>query len=121
MLLAAQVVISEFMAKNKVTVKDDIGIGNYSDWIELHNAGDAAADLSGWSLTDSKSTPQEWTFPAGAALAAGAYMVVWASGLDHRTVGQAFHTNFKLDDQGEYLALTKPDGSVAQAYAPKAL
>jgi hypothetical protein len=115
-MLAAQVVISEFMAKNKVTLKDDTGV--YSDWIELHNAGDATADLSGWSLTDSKSTPQEWSFPSGATLAAGGYMVVWASGLDHRTVGQAFHTNFKLDDAGEYLALTGPDGVVVQAYAP---
>lgn len=116
LLLAAQVVISEFMAKNKATLKDDTGV--FSDWIELHNPGDATADLTGWSLTDNQSNPMEWTFPAGATLPAGAYMVVWASGLDHKTLGQPFHTNFKMADEGEYLGLVKPDGTVMQEYAP---
>src|SRR5689334_9187506 len=63
---AAQVEISEFMAKNGSTLKDDTGL--YSDWIELHNAGDATADLSGWRLTDDAADLGKWAFPAGVSL-----------------------------------------------------
>jgi len=113
---AAQLEISEFLAKNNSGLKDDTGL--YSDWIELHNTGDATADLSGWRLTDSAVNLDEWEFPAGVTLQAGGYMVVWASGLDHKTVGQPLHTNFKLNDGGEYLALVTPSGSVQQEFPP---
>jgi hypothetical protein len=114
--LGAQLEISEFMAKNNSTIKDDTGL--YSDWIELHNTGDTAAELGGWKLTDSASDLSEWQFPAGVSLPSGGYLVVWASGLDHKTPGLPLHTNFKLNDTGEYLALVQPDGVVHQAFAP---
>src|SRR4051812_7823876 len=69
--LGAQLEISEFMAKNNATIQDDGGL--YSDWIELHNAGDTSADLGGWKLTDSATNLSEWQFPAGVTLPAGGY------------------------------------------------
>ena len=41
----------------------------------------------------------------------GAYLLVWASGHDRRVPGQPLHTNFKLDGNGEALALISPDGT----------
>jgi hypothetical protein len=48
-------------------------------------------------------------------------MVVFASGKDRRVAGAPLHANFKLDSGGEYLALSRPDGSPASAlsYPPQ--
>ena len=52
---------------------DDLGGG--PDWIELHNAGPVAADLSSWSMTDSNPA-SVFTFPPGTVLAPGAYLAL---------------------------------------------
>ena len=75
--LAARPVISEFMADNNQTLLD--GDGNASDWIEIFNAGDAPANMSGWSLTDDPADTAKWPFPA-VTIDPGAYLVVFASG-----------------------------------------
>jgi hypothetical protein len=60
-----------------------------------------------------------WTFPA-TNLAAGGYLVVFASGKDRSVAGGELHTNFQLDADGEFLALVRPDGvTVAHAYSPQ--
>ncbi|MEJ6644718.1 MAG: lamin tail domain-containing protein [Akkermansiaceae bacterium] len=112
--------INEFMAGNGSTLND--GDGNSSDWIEIYNAGPGTADLSGWFLTDSASSPQMWQFPAGTTLAQNGYLIVFASGQTTDTyldAGGFLHTNFKLATEGEYLALVMPDGiTVKSEFAP---
>lgn len=48
-----------------------------SDAIEIHNAGEGAADLSGWLLSDDPELPPERTFviPEGTSLAPGEFVV----------------------------------------------
>jgi hypothetical protein len=115
MLAAANLVISEFMATN-VTKLADV-TGEYHDWIEIRNLGSTSVNLIDYSLTDNDSDLRKWSFPS-TTLAAGAYLVVFASQpLDAN--GQPLnnyvdsagkrHTNFKLDSEGEYLALTYKD------------
>jgi hypothetical protein len=54
------------------------------------------------------------------SLAADDYLVVFASSKDRAVAGGQLHTNFKLNGNGEYLALVEPDGvSVAHEYAPR--
>jgi hypothetical protein len=106
-LLAAQPIISEFMASNQGSLVDDLG--SSSDWIELYNAGDEAADLQGWYLTDDLAELDKWRFPA-VSLGAGEYLLVFASGRDQRDAASPLHTNFRLSAQGESLALVQPDG-----------
>lgn len=103
-LAAGHLRINEFSAANETGLKDEDG--EPEDWIEIHNAGPAAVNLLGWSLTDDRELPGKWTFP-GQVLNPGAYLVVFASGKDRRAPGGAgrFHTNFKLNAFGEYLAL----------------
>lgn len=48
------------------------------DWIELHNPGDTAADLSGFSLSDNVGN-DKYRFPQGSTLAPGAYAVVFCT------------------------------------------
>lgn len=111
----AQVVIHEFMAINSSVLADEDGA--FSDWIELRNTGTSSVQLAGWHLTDDEGTPAKWTFPA-TNLGPSSYLVVFASDKDRRIPGQRLHTNFKLDGGGEYLALIRADGAVADAYAP---
>ncbi|MCL5099280.1 MAG: CotH kinase family protein, partial [Candidatus Omnitrophica bacterium] len=113
----AQVVISEFMANNCRTLADEDG--DYSDWIELENTENAEVNLDGWYLTDDVHDLREWRLPA-VVLPPRGYLVVFASGKDRSIAGRELHTNFQLDDAGEFLALVKPDGTtVASQFAPQ--
>jgi hypothetical protein len=96
------------MAVNNGTLLD--GDGESSDWIEVFNRGDAFADLTGWHLTDDPSDLSKWTFPS-TVLTPGDFLIVFASGKDMIDSTGAMHTNFSLDDGGDYLALVHPDGT----------
>src|SRR5690606_33351672 len=84
----------------------------FLDWIELKNTTEAAVDLTGWTLTDSNSEPAKWTFPAGASIPAGGYLIVACSGRNvvNPVSGGMYHTNFSLNSRGEYIALRDSSG-----------
>lgn len=108
--------ISEFAAVNEGPLLDEDG--DKSDWIEIHNAGTNTVNLENWFLTDAAGNLSKWRFPA-TNLPPNGYLIVFASNKNRRTPGAPLHTNFKLDNGGEYLALVKPDGTdVVSAYAP---
>jgi len=108
--------ISEFMAKNLTSIVDEDGV--HSDWIELRNAGGCPMNMAGWYLTDDPKKLTKWRFP-GTNIDAGGYLVVWASDKNRRVPGAPLHTNFKMADEGEYLALVQPDGvTIATQFAP---
>lgn len=120
--VVAQFRISEFLASNTRTLRDEDL--SYEDWIEIQNASTNAASLAGWYLTDDNGKPRKWFFPA-TNVPAGGFLVVFASDKDRRAPGRPLHTNFKLTASGEYLALVKPDGSTrvtefAPSYPPQA-
>ena len=46
-----------------------------SDWVELHNYGSAALDLTGWYITDSDPS-HKWVFPGTIVLPAGERLVL---------------------------------------------
>src|SRR6185503_12468185 len=76
-------------------------------------------DLEGWYLTDSFHKLAKWRFPT-LELLPGTYVVVFASGKNRRAEHHELHTNFKLKDSGEYLALVMPDGAtIAHDFFPK--
>ncbi len=91
------------------------GTSEYADWIELFNSGSSAVDLAGWSLTDSRDTPQKFRFPAGTSIAPGAALVVVADGRSTPPGAAWLHAPFSLDRSGEYLALHDPSGNVNDA------
>lgn len=108
-----QVVISEFMAGNSKTLADQDR--DYSDWVELLNAGTNTASLAGWYLTDQPDDLKKWKFPA-VTVRPGEHLIVFASNKNRDTAGSELHTNFKLSSSGGYLALVQPDGlSIASA------
>ena len=103
--VTANLVISEFMASNEVTLADEDG--DFPDWIEILNSGDEAQSLEGYFLTDDSQVLAAWEFP-DVVLDAGERLVVFASDKDRKI--DALHTNFKLSSGGEFLALVAPDG-----------
>ncbi len=105
---AADPVISEFMADNSSTLADQDG--QFADWIEIYNPGPDTVNLENWTLTDLKTALTKWKFPSQ-TLEAGKSLVVFASGKDRAVAGAQLHTNFSLNNSGEYLALVKPDGT----------
>jgi hypothetical protein len=79
----AAVRINEIMADNVSAVAN---AGTYPDWVELHNAGGAAVDLEGWSITDDGNS-RKWVFAAGTSIPAGGYLVVWCDAITNTTPG----------------------------------
>lgn len=113
----AQPVISEIQAHNVSGLKDESG--RAADWIELWNPTSQSIDLDGWSLTDDFRQLHKWTFPA-VTLAPGRFVVVFATGKNRTNPQAPLHTNFRLNPQGEYLALVGPGGDrVVQEFLPK--
>lgn len=107
--------INEFLAMNQSTVTDEDG--DYSDWIELYNAGSEDLSLAGWCLTDDKDLPGKWIFP-DVVIPSDGYVLVFASDKDRHIAGYELHTNFKLSGDGEYLALVSPEGIPVTAFDP---
>ncbi len=85
---AASVAASPRVCLNEVLSSDNTLFadedGSFEDWVELLNAGDAEASLSGWGLSDeAEEDPFKWTFP-DITLKPGEHLLVWASGKDRR-------------------------------------
>jgi hypothetical protein len=102
----ASVVINEFMANNRATLKT--ATGNYSDWIELYNPNGATVDVSGFFLTDNLSD-YRWQIPANTTIAAHGYLLVWA---DNDIRQGLLHANFELNAQGESVGLFDKTGAL---------
>ena len=102
-----QIRINEIMASNATTIADEDG--DYVDWIELFNLGTEVIDLTGWSLSDDYADPFKWSFPT-VNIAAGDYLLIWASGKDRRMPGNPLHTNFSISNSGEELLLSNSNG-----------
>ena len=114
--------ITEIMASNSRTIKD--GQGSYEDYIEIYNGTGAPRSLAGYFLTDDPLLLNKWAFPSAPAhtMINGEYLLVFASSKNITLAGDEYHTNFKLDPEGEYLALTKSDGfggyTIVQQFSP---
>ncbi len=110
---AIPVCISEFMADNRHGLKDEDG--EPSPWIEVYNTGSATLDLTGWSLTNSRTNLAQWRFP-NVGLLPDKYLVVFASGKNRTRDLVHLHTNFRLATAGGYLALVDRTGNIVSEF-----
>jgi hypothetical protein len=106
-------VISEFMANNVTTIRDDFS--ETSDYVEIYNGSAAAIDLGNYYLTDDSAKLTKWQFPATNILS-GQHLLVWASGRNIRVPGKPLHTSFSLNANGEELLLVRKDLSIVYGY-----
>jgi hypothetical protein len=103
-------VINEFVASNDNNVPDPQG--EYDDWVEIYNFGDANIDVGGMYLTDDLDEPTKWQIPQGypsqTTVPADGFIVFWADG---DTADGPLHADFKLSADGEEIGLFDTDGS----------
>ncbi len=78
-VLSQSVLINEVMAANTSIIADEDG--DFSDWIELFNAGEQSVNLAGCALSDD-STPK-WLLP-DISLAGNRHLLIFASDKDRR-------------------------------------
>ncbi len=106
--------ISQFVADNKSTAKDQDGAA--SDWLEVYNPTAAPVNLQGWSLTtNATSSAGAWKFP-NYLLDSGERLVVFASGKNRSAVASELHTSFQLKKSDGYLALLDSSGTPASEF-----
>jgi len=101
--------INEFQASNVSSVQDPL-FHEYTDWIEIYNAGTSGVEIGGYYLTDNPQDPQKWKIPFDSVIHPGGYMVFWADNYNEFT-----HTNFKLGRSGEFIGLYDKDGNVVDS------
>jgi len=105
---ASPVVINELVASNTATASDPQG--EFEDYVELRNISDQDVDLSGRYLSDEPSNPRKWSFPQGTTIPAGGFLIVWLD--EDSSVSPGLHASFKLDKEGESLALVDTDANL---------
>jgi len=113
--LLGQVVITEFMASNKSSLRDENG--ERSDWIEIQNQGNESINLEGWTLSNNLADRAKWVFPVR-QLSSGERLIVFASGrevAEQNAASNELHTNFTLKQSGGYLGLFSPNASTASS------
>ena len=100
-------IINEVMTENATSETDDAG--DNDDWVEIKNAGTGSVSLAGLYLTNDASTPMQYMIPATSSesIAAGAYGLVWC---DNEPSEGDLHTNFTLDNAGDYIGIYQEDG-----------
>ena len=89
--------LSEIMSANSSAFTDDKG--NYSDWLEIENAGSQAIDLTAWTLTLSSQEVMPFTF-GSQTLEPGEYLLIFADGTSQNTPGYFLHAPYKLPAAG---------------------
>lgn len=104
--------VNEYMASNQTTIQDNFG--SFADWIEIYNDEDVPVDMTGRHLTDDLANPGKWTFPAGFAIPAKGFLLVWADDDEEQTAPGHPHTNFGLSAGGESIGIYDTDANASQ-------
>ncbi len=98
--------INELQSNNESTIVDEAG--EFDDWLELYNAGNQALNLSDFFLSDNLGNLSKWQLPVE-TIDPGTFLLIWAD--DDLDQG-IFHTNFKLNANGETLTLSNSSGDI---------
>lgn len=106
-------VISEFVAANDGSYEDEDL--ETPDWIEIMNGSGSTASMTGWFLTNDPANKTKWAFPA-VSIPANGYRIVFGSGKNRAGITGQLHTNFTLQRESGYLALVRPDQTIASEF-----
>ena len=111
---SSPVQISEVMAGNTLTFKDDDGA--YSDWVEITNTSEQEIDLTGWGLSNREAEPKRWELPA-VKLGGGQRLLVYASGKNRSDPAKGLHTDFRLNGFKDTVLLSNFRGQIVSEIA----
>jgi hypothetical protein len=103
--------INELMASNSSDGGFTDPQGDYDDWFEIYNFGDAAIDIGGMYLTDDLSESTKWQIPnnspTNTTVSAHGYLLIWA---DNNINDGPLHVGFSLSKDGEQIGLFASNG-----------
>ena len=104
---APMLYINEIMADNVTAVSDENG--DFDDWIELYNPNAEEVFIGGLYITNDASDLGKYQIPGTslASIMASSHELIWADG--ESSEGD-LHTNFQLDSEGGYVAISYEDG-----------
>lgn len=105
--ISGDVEISEVMSANTLYAADAQGL-TY-DYVELHNTGASAVDLSGWALSDDAASLGKWRFPS-VSIPADGYLLVYCSGDQAGSDASQLYADFKISRSGESVYLSNTAG-----------
>ncbi len=107
----APIRLSEVCCAN-FSLRADPDAGNYGDYIELVNTGDAPADLAGYYITDNPKKRSKFRLPA-LTLEPGQTVLLWADGTGRSGTrsGEDIHLSFSLKP-GDTVLFSSPRGAV---------
>lgn len=77
------------------------GDGDFSDWFELYNGSGEAMNLGGYAVSDDPGESRKWVFP-DISVAAGGYLLLFASGKDRRDHVGHWETVIERGDRWSY-------------------
>jgi hypothetical protein len=105
--------INEWMASNTGSSHDPAD-NDTDDWFEIYNPTTTNVSLLNWSLTDTPTNVIRFKVPNGYAVPAKGYLLVWADDETQQNTNTRpdLHVDFKLDKNGEAIALFAPDGTL---------
>lgn len=91
----------------------DQGPDHEFEFLELHNPGSVAVDLSGWSLSEGLNV----TLPDSTWISGGGFLVITTAPVTYAGLGYPVVDwgTGGLNNSGELLALRAPDGSVVES------
>ena len=121
--LSQEILINEFLASNVTIHPEMYDFDDYSDWIELYNPGATPHSLNGFFLTDDLDNLLKWKIPDDTIIESEGYLIIWADDYNEGPgqvyvrpywpwddfTTQHYHTNFKISNDGEELALARAD------------
>ncbi|MGC8744959.1 MAG: lamin tail domain-containing protein [Verrucomicrobiia bacterium] len=107
------VVINEWMADNSAPGGyPEPSDNQFKDWFELYNPNNTAVNIGGYYLTDSLLVPNKYVIPSNTVIQAKGFLLVWADGSSNNILNGDLCVNFKLNKDGDIIALFSPDGSL---------
>ncbi|MBM3845704.1 MAG: hypothetical protein FJ405_05380, partial [Verrucomicrobia bacterium] len=106
--------INEWLADNSTGLTNPAS-GRFSDWFEIYNPADTAADLTGFFLSENPNNRNQFAIPPGTTVPARGYLLVWADNLPEANGPGVtdLHVNFALNRRnGGSLLIFSPSGEV---------
>ena len=80
---SARVVARAMLSNSRgLYINEILASGKGSDWVEIHNVGKEAVNLSEMGLSDNPAKPRKWQFPEGAQIRPNGYVVVRLEGAE---------------------------------------
>ncbi|MEM6806405.1 MAG: chitobiase/beta-hexosaminidase C-terminal domain-containing protein, partial [Bacteroidota bacterium] len=99
--LMSELYVNELMASTNRVLDEQ---GEPADWVEIYNGSDRSQNIGGLYLTDDLSDLRKWRLLAPIEIEAGGHSLIW---LDGEVEQGSRHASFKLDKDGEDLALVQ--------------